>query len=527
MLTELHIENLGVIERLDLILGPGFTVLTGETGAGKTMLVEAIELLLGGRADATLVRPGADEARVEGRFVRGDDEVVLGRVIPQDGRSRAYVNGRLATVSTLQEHGQVLVDLHGQHAHQSLLTTAAQRVALDRYAGTDLESLRAARARLTEIDASLAALGGDERARAREIDLLRFQRDEIVAAALDDLDEEHTLEQREDLLSSAQAHRESAQRALAAIDEDGGALDALGAAVAALGHRSPFAASAERLRGAIAEVRDMASELRALAEGIEDDPEQLSKVRERRQLLRELRRKYGESLADVAAYRDEVSERLAELEGYEARAARLDAERRQAADAERAAAAAVGKTRRAAASGLGNAVAARIQALAMARARVEVRVGDVDPGDDVTFLLGANPGEPALPLSKVASGGELARTMLALRLVLTEAPDTLVFDEVDAGIGGSAAVAVGEALADLGRRHQVLAVTHLAQVAALADRQVVVAKEIRGDRTVASASVVEGAARVDEIARMLSGGAASAAAKQHAKELLGTRKARR
>jgi DNA repair protein RecN (Recombination protein N) len=472
------------------------------------------------------VRPGADEARVEGRFVRGDEEVVLGRVIPTDGRSRAYVNGRPATVSTLQEQGQVLVDLHGQHAHQSLLNVAAQRSALDRYAGTDLDSLRAARARLTEIDAALASMGGDERARAREIDLLRFQRDEIDAASVGDLDEEHTLEQREDLLSSAQAHREAGHRSLAALDDDAGALDALGSAVAALGHRSPFAATVERLRNALAEVHDITAELRVLAEGIDDDPEQLSLVRERRQLLRELRRKYGESLSDVVAYREEVAVRLEELEGFEARAAALESERRIAVGVERKAAAAVGATRRSAAGALGQAVAARVQALAMARARVEVRVGDTDPGDDVTFLLGANPGEPALPLSKVASGGELARTMLALRLVLTEAPDTLVFDEVDSGIGGSAAVAVGEALADLGQRHQVLAVTHLAQVAALADRQVVVAKEVRDGRTVASATVVDGAARVDEIARMLSGGAASTAARQHAKELLQTRRAR-
>ncbi len=524
MLTELHIENLGVIEHLDLVLGAGFTVLTGETGAGKTMLVEAIDLLLGGRADSMLVRPGTDEARVEGRFVVGDEEVVLARVIPGDGRSRAYVNGRLATVANLLEHGQRLVDLHGQHAHQSLLTVAAQRSALDRFAGTDLQSLRDARARLTEIDASLAALGGDVRARAREIDLLRFQRDEIEAASVSDLDEERQLEEEEDLLSSSQAHREAAYRALATIDDEGGALDAMGTSVSALGSRSPFAPSAERLRNAIAELRDIAGDLRHLAETIDDDPERLAAVRTRRQLLRELRRKYGESLSDVIAYRDEVSERLEELEGYEVRAARLEDERKHAVETERRAAAVVGASRRAASGPLGDAIAARVQALAMARARVEVAVGADDPGDDVTFLLGANPGEPALALSKVASGGELARTMLALRLVLTGAPDTLVFDEVDAGIGGSAAVAVGQALADLGARHQVLAVTHLAQVAALADRQVVVAKEVRDGRTVASASVVSGAQRVDEIARMLSGGAASSAAKRHAKELLDSRK---
>ncbi|MCU1359364.1 MAG: recN, partial [Ilumatobacteraceae bacterium] len=173
MLIELHIEDLGVISSLDVVFGPGLTVFTGETGAGKTMLVEAIGLLVGGRADASVVRAGATEARVEGRFVDGDDEVVLARVVPIEGRSRAYVNGRLATVANLAEHGAVLVDIHGQHAHQSLLGAAVQRGALDRYASIDLEPLRRARGRLTELDAALAALGGDARVRAREIDLLR------------------------------------------------------------------------------------------------------------------------------------------------------------------------------------------------------------------------------------------------------------------------------------------------------------------------------------------------------------------
>ena len=524
MLTELHIENLGVIDLLDIVFQPGFTVLTGETGAGKTMLVEAIELLLGGRAESTLVRPGEPEARVDGRFVFGDDEVVLTRVIPADGRSRAYVNGRLATVSGLVEHGAHLVDLHGQHAHQSLLVPASQRSALDRYAGTDLVPLRDARARLTEIDAALAALGGDARARAREIELLRFQRDEIDAANIVDLDEEVTLSEREELLASAESHREAAHKCLAALDDDGGVMDALGTAVASLGARAPFASTLERLRAAAAELGDIASDLRALAEAIEDDPEGLARVRARRQSLRELRRKYGESLADVSRFRDEVAARLDELEGFEARAASLESEREHAVAAEHKAAAAVANARRRAAAGLARAVEERLQSLGMQRARIDVVVGDVDPGDDVTFLLGANPGEPALPLSKVASGGELARTMLALRLVLTEAPDTLVFDEVDAGIGGSAAVAVGHALADLGSRHQVLAVTHLAQVAARADHQITVSKSVRDGRTVATATAVTGAARIEEIARMLSGSSDSAAARRHARELLDARR---
>ena len=527
MLTELHIEHVGVIERLDLVLGRGLTVLTGETGAGKTMLVEAIELLVGGRADATLVRPGAPEARVEGRFVVDDEEVVLARVIPADGRSRAYVNGRLATVGNLAELGSRMVDLHGQHSHQSLLTTAAQRHALDRFAGTDLKPLQAARAHLTEIDAALAALGGDARTRAREIDLLRFQRDEITAAGIESADEDVALDDEEDLLAGAQAHREAAQRAQGALDDDGAAGDSLGSALAALGQRSPFGAVIGRLRSVAAEVADLARELRELAERIDEDPERLAAVRGRRQLLRELRRKYGESLADVMAYLGDVQARLDELESYDTRAQRLEEERRAGVASERAAAAAVASTRRSAAASLGDAVAARLQLLAMPRVRVEVLVGTEDPGDDVTFLLGANPGEPALALAKVASGGELARTMLALRLVLTEAPDTLIFDEVDAGIGGSAAVAVGEALADLGTRHQVLVVTHLAQVAALAETQVVVAKDVAGGRTTASARAVTGDARVEEVARMLSGSGGSSAARRHAQELLQGRRARR
>ena len=196
---------------LDLVLPPGLTAFTGETGAGKTMLVEAINLLVGGRADPTIVRTGAAEARVEGRFVVGDDEYIVSRVIPSDGRSRAYVNGRLATAATLAELGARTVDLHGQHAHQSLLSTAAQRDALDRFCATDLEPLRAARARLTEIDASLAALGGDQRSRAREVDLLRFQVGELVAAAITGPDEDERLTTEEDALADAVAHREAGQ----------------------------------------------------------------------------------------------------------------------------------------------------------------------------------------------------------------------------------------------------------------------------------------------------------------------------
>jgi DNA repair protein RecN (Recombination protein N) len=520
MLTELRIRNLGVITELDLVLGAGMTALTGETGAGKTMLVEAISLLVGGRADATVVRHGAAEASVEGRFVDGGDEVVLARIVPADGRSRAYVNGRLATATTLADEGARLVDLHGQHSHQSLLRTAVQRAALDRYGRIDLEPLRSARARLTELEAGLAALGGDARARAREIDLLRFQVDELRIAGLTDPDEDVALDAEEDRLAGAQAHRDGAALAHAALLDDAGALDAVGTAIAALAGRSPFAELESRLRAIGAELADVGADVRDTGERIEEDPERLAAVHARRQRLVELRRKYGDTLADVIAFLDDAETRLAELEGYEQRAAALDAERVAALADEALAAADVAAARRAAAPPLAAAVASHLAELAMPRARVEVVVDGAGPADDVTFLLGANRGEPLLPLARVVSGGELARTMLALRLVTTEAPGTLVFDEVDAGIGGEAALAVGRSLAQLGARHQVLVVTHFAQVAAYADVQVAVDKRNVKGRTEAVAAPVAADDRVRELSRMLSGLRESGSARRHAAELL-------
>jgi DNA repair protein RecN (Recombination protein N) len=531
MLHELHIESMGVIEALDLVLTPGLTTFTGETGAGKTMLVEAINLLVGGRADPSVVRTGASEARVEGRFVVGDDEYIVSRVVPTDGRSRAYVNGRLATAATLAELGARTVDLHGQHAHQSLLSTAAQREALDRFCSTDLEPLRAARARLTEIDAALAALGGDQRSRAREVDLLRFQVGELAAAAITGDDEDERLTIEEDALADAAAHREAGQLALVALIDgpvDTGtsnraAADSLGEAIHVLGGRVPFEEFSVRLHTLAADLTDLGRDMRALTERLEEDPQRLAEIRERRQLLRDMRRKYGDSLADVIAFQAEAEQRLAELESYEQRVGALEHERAIAVTAERDAADRVAEVRRGGAVKLAAAVRKVVRSLAMPHAEVEITVGDDAPGDDVTFLIAANPGLALLPLSRVASGGELARTMLALRLVLTEAPETLVFDEVDAGIGGTAATAVAEALARLGRRHQVMCVTHLAQVAALADTQIMVSKSVVKNVTTATARNVDGADRVDEIARMLSGDQAGESARLHAADLLDER----
>lgn len=519
MLTELHIENLGVIDTLDLQLSDGLVALTGETGAGKTMIVEAINLLVGGRADAEMVRPGSTEARVEGRFVFGDEEVILCRTIPLDGRSRAYVNGRLATVGQLAEHGLDLVDMHGQHAHQSLLGAKAQREALDAYAKVDLEPLRNARAVVTEIDAALATLGGDDRMRAREIDLLRFQVNEIIEAALQGADEDEQLSRDEDVLADAVNYREALWKAVASLSEESGATDNLGNAVSALSNKEPFAGFVSRLKALQSELEDLSADIRDEADSIEENPSRLDEVRQRRQLLVDLRRKYGDSLEEVIAFGDESAVRLAELESFEARAATLDQERAVAVRKLEAAQAVVGKARRDGAAPLAQHVQKNLRTLAMAHAVIDVSVGQ-DPGDEVVFLLAANPGSPVMPLTKVASGGELARTMLALRLVLSSGPNTLVFDEVDAGIGGEAAVAVAQALALLGKRHQVLVVTHLPQVAAAGHAHIQVSKSVRSGKTYAQAAALGEEERVAEIARMLSGGVAEATALEHARELL-------
>jgi len=525
MLVELSVRNLGVIADLRLLLGQGMTALTGETGAGKTMLVEALELLVGGKADAALVRPGSDEATIEGRFIVDEDELVLARIVPAVGRSRAYVNGRLAPASALAEWGARLVDLHGQHEHQSLLSPAVQRSALDHFGAIDLTALVEARRELARIETLLGELGGDERSRARELDLVRFQVGELDAAALSEPDEDDRLSAEEDELANAQAHRGAAETAVDALTGEDGAVDALGAALGMLAERAPFSAIEARLRAAAAELSDVASELRTQGERIDDDPEKLAAVGDRRHLLSDLRRKYGESLADVMAFADEARQRLLELETHDVRAAELDRERAAAQTVIVAEANNVGTARRATAPRMAKEVQAHLVTLAMANATVGMTVGDADPGDDVAFLLAANPGSPQLPLSKVASGGELARAMLALRLVLLgtrddTGPPTLVFDEVDAGIGGQAATAVGHALSRLAADRQVLVVTHLPQVAAFADTQIAVTKHDDGTTTTATAIVLQDDTRVIEISRMLSGSPDSDTAREHAAELL-------
>ncbi|MDP9073282.1 MAG: DNA repair protein RecN, partial [Actinomycetota bacterium] len=359
MLAELRVRDLGVIAELALVLGPGMTALTGETGTGKTLVVEAIELLLGGRADPVLVRPGATEASVEGRFVGTagtEDEVVVARTVPASGRPRAYVNGRMAPLSALADDVGALVDLHGQHSHQSLLAASVQRDSLDRFAGVDHGPTLSARRRLRELNDALARLGGDTRSRARELDVLRYQVTELVAAKITDAGEDEQLEQEEERLASATAHREAATAAGEALAGDGGVTDGMAMVLATLAGRPPLAGLYQRLRTVAVDLDDVASELRSVADALEDDPERLEQVRTRRQLLRELRRKYGDTLAEVMAFAEQANTRLLELDSYEEQTAALEQQRADVeADLARAEAA-VGGLRRVAAPRLSGAV---------------------------------------------------------------------------------------------------------------------------------------------------------------------------
>lgn len=518
-LLELAATNLGVIDHLGLVFGPGMTAITGETGAGKTLVLTALDLLTGGRAESSMVGPHGDEAVVEGRFLLEGEELVLQRVVPRDGRSRAYVNGRLATAATLAEHGGRLVELHGQHGHTALTTVAAQRAALDLYGRVDLAPLIDARLQERQLVAELAELGGDERERVRQVELYRFQVDEIDAAAIVSPDEDDELRRLEEMLAGASDHRDTAHRIASLLGADGPADDALSASLQAVGHGEVFTDLAMRLRDVAAELADIASEARRLSETIEADPARLDEIQQRRRLLTELRRKYGDTLEDVLEYRGETAARLAELEDHDRRAHEIEAQLTEARDQIVKAAARIGKARRKAAPKLAAEVTANVRELALPNASVECTVGD-DPGDDVSILVSMNAGTALQPLAKVASGGELARTMLALRLVLSSDPATMVFDEVDAGVGGSAAQAVGSALGRLGRERQVLVVTHLAQVAAFADNQVTVVKQDDGSMVSVTASALDGEARVVELSRMLSGSPDSDAARRHATELL-------
>lgn len=542
MLVELRVRNLGVFEDASITFDAGMSALTGETGAGKTLIVDAIALLAGGPADPVAVRPGAAEALVEGRFVLpehpGTDaepgEVVVTRVVPTSGRSRSYVDARMVSVSTLSDVVRGLVEINGQHGFAYLLSAGVQRDLFDRACSVDTSRQRELRREVAKIRSTLEGLGADPVAREREMDLLGYQLQEIDSAGIDDPDEERSLRAEQESLADVAGTVEAARALREALVGDGGSAERLGDAIALAGPRPALASIAARLAGVAEEIADCAADARLLAENLEANPDRLDALGERLGLLWALRRKYGPTLADVVTYRERIRSQLYDLHSRDALIAshreRLEAlERYLRAENRR-----VLEARREAAPAFASLVESQLATLALQRARFGVDVESGAGRQSVTWLFAANPGQAMLPLSKVASGGELARVLLATRLAVARAsgaggaelsgPETLIFDEVDAGVGGQAAAAVGEALAELAERRQVLVVTHLAQVAAFADHQVAVTKQIvahgDGGLTKASASLLDDDGRVVELARMLSGQPESRTARSHARELL-------
>lgn len=535
MLEELHIRDLALVQDVWLEFAPGMTVLTGETGAGKTVLLGGLKLLLGERADSGAVRGGAAEAVVEGRFANDGEELLVRRRVGADGRSRCVIDGEMAAVGGLAERLGPTVDLHGQHDHQALLSPATHGGYLDRWLGsaaTDaLTAYRAARSAWKESVRTRDELAARVDASERDADHLRRVVSEIDQVGPEP-GEDEALRMRLPALQHAERLSEAAGEAAEALRGDDGALDTLGTARAALsrvaGIDSELDSLGERLAEAEALLDDVSSATRVYRDAVEHDPQALDAAMTRLSALTGLNRTYGPSLDDVLGLRDEAHARLAEMDhGTEelSRAAERVAETRSqlVTSAET-----LELLRRNGAPGFVEALAEAASDLAMEGASYDVRFSELpfdswttDGASRIEFLFAAAPGQPPRPLARVASGGEISRVMLALKSVLGTADtvQTLVFDEIDAGIGGSTASAVGRRLAQLALTHQVIVVTHLAQVAAFADRHLVVSKSVDGEHAATTAVEVRGTDRIAEVARMLSGSDSEAGC-AHASELL-------
>jgi DNA repair protein RecN (Recombination protein N) len=557
VLLELRIENLLLIERAELRLGEGLNAITGETGAGKTVLAHSLDLLMGGRARPQIVRPGAHEAWVEGVFAipdgllddselgeladrlpKGADELVLGRRVGTSGRTSAFVAGRATSAADLQALGSRLLAFYGQHEHRRLTLASAQLEVLDGFAGAEHLSTRAsysaAHANVLRIERGLAELREREGSRERDLDLLRFELAEIEAAQ-PDADEAEGLDAERARLRHAEGLRGASSSALAALagdpDDGGGARSAVAEAEVSLaavdGVDAELDAVAERVRALVVELDDAAAALRSYADAIDAEPGRLEAVEERLAALDRLKRKHGGSIEAVLQHAEHSRERIHQLENAEQVAGELETELAAAA-AERARfAKRLTEGRREAAGVLSDRVAAELAELALDGASLEVALAphpdEFGPNgaETVEFQVATNPGMPTSPLRDAASGGELSRIMLALTgLGAGEGAPTLVFDEIDAGIGGNTARAVGQRLRRLASGRQLLCITHLPQVASLADSHYRITKSAPGGEALATVERVAGEELVAEIVRMLGGQRGDKAASRHARELL-------
>jgi DNA repair protein RecN (Recombination protein N) len=552
MLRELRIRNLAVIEAVTVEFGRGLNVLTGETGAGKSIVIDAIVLVRGGRAQTDLVRAEADTAVVEAVFeidaagaaaavleeaglAAEDGQVVVRRELSRAGRHRAFVNDSPVTVALLERLGGELVEVHGQHEHQRLLEPVHQLVLLDRFADAD-----ALRERVAELFAKYRAareaverLRGAERDRAQREDLLRFQVSELTAARLR-VGEEDELRAERRRLQHAERFTAALAEAAALLDDDReSALARIDRAARLLGDLArldpAFGGPGESLEGARVHLEDAVAAVRSLRDAVVVEPGRLETIDERLDVLVRLKRKYGDTEAAMLSFQEEAVRALDALARHDEVVAEQERALGELRSELTAAAEALAERRRAAGSRLAAQAERELRALGMEKAALMVALERLPGGevsarglDRVELRLSANPGEETKPLARVASGGELSRTMLALEVVLARAHPvpTLVFDEVDAGVGGRTAAVVGQKLAAAAQGRQVLCVTHLAPIAARGDRHLHVAKTARAGRTRVSVGVLDAAGRVDEVARMLAGGSVTDAARRHARELL-------
>jgi DNA repair protein RecN (Recombination protein N) len=563
MLTELTIEDFAIIDRLLLRLEPGFTVLTGETGAGKSIIIDALQAALGAKVPGDVVRSGAKAASVEAIFELSDEErealghlldeygaadddvLIFRREVSAAGRATARLNGRAVPASVLSQAGAALVDIHGQSEHLSVLRRDRQLDILDRYGG--LMPLRGDVAeavhRLSGLRRQLREVTSGQREAEQRLDLLRFQAGEIEAAQLRPGEEEELGVER-NLLVNAERLTSLASTAYDALQAGPApAVDSVGDAVTAsrdLAAIDPeLTGISERLQSAQFEIEDIAGELRRYRDTVEYDPQRLEAIEERLDLLMRLRRKYGPTLEDVIAFGAEVQSQLHDVENLDERISALEQDTHEAERSSAGLAGRLSQERASAAAELTGAMAEALQGLGLKGTSFDVQIereespdglpiGEDGPVaytstgiDQVTFLVSFNPGEPLRPLERVASGGETSRFLLALKSVLAGADriPTLVFDEVDVGVGGRRAMDVGQRMRSLATSHQVLTITHMPQIAALADQHLTVLKAVRHGRTTVDVRALERGERVTEIAEMMSG-TGSEAARRNAEELL-------
>jgi DNA repair protein RecN (Recombination protein N) len=556
MLVELRAENYAVIDHAIATFGPGLNLLTGETGAGKSILVDALALLMGGKASAEIVRHGADKAVVacvfestpgaesvleENGIDSEGSEIILRREILSNGKGRVFVNNQPATVAVLRQLAPELALVHAQSETLSSFDQAQQRILLDRFGGISTETIAAAHARWREAKIKLDELLQGEQDRLRMVDLWSYQSKEIEAARLE-AGEDEALETEKRVLANAEKLYAAAMSAFDQLYEGSASAEtALRAAIRNVEelarYDGRFTEAAQQLQSARATVGEVSSTLRDYAEGINASPERLAEIEDRLAILDRLKRKYGHSVSEVIAFGEEVSRKLAEVEDRDEILKALRASVNEAANVYRAAACALSTQRNAAAARLAKLAEMQINSLAM-KVRFEVVIVSneaesawtADGWDEVEYRIATNAGEPLKPLHEIASGGEMSRVMLALKVAVEEAssksrktaptPRTLVFDEIDIGIGGRAAEAVGQKLKALGRGQQVLCVTHLPQIAAFAGQHLVVEKREDHGRTKTQIRVLDDSSRTHEVARMLSGAKVTDTSLQHAAQMI-------